>query len=153
MVDEKEMESDDEYEEKEILVLVDLKGIIDSDFLSQTPFERFKIIGLETDNPVLQLNNYHFTGEYDETLGTALLFQEDDESEESDTVFSNTPAKRLKFAYRTSKLLNMRRVFITETKEDQINHTEELDSPSDSTADMEDTTVNAEETNVAPECT
>lgn len=127
-----ESETDSEYEEEEATILVELKGVIDSDLLTQMPFEKFKLIGLETDNPILQLNNYCFSGEYDETLGTALIFEEEAKKyKKSDPIFCNDPTTRLKYVCHTTKVLNMRRIFIAENKTKETSDAQDEIEPMD----------------------
>ncbi|XP_049754988.1 general transcription factor 3C polypeptide 6 isoform X4 [Elephas maximus indicus] len=63
-------------EEEEQLVLVELSGIIDSDFLSKCE-NKCKILGIDTERPIMQVDNYVFAGEYEDTLGTCVIFEED----------------------------------------------------------------------------
>ncbi|XP_075410783.1 general transcription factor 3C polypeptide 6 isoform X2 [Tenrec ecaudatus] len=65
-------------EEEEQLVLVELSGIIDSDFLSKCE-NKCKILGIDTEKPIMQVDNYVFAGEYEDTLGTCVIFEEDGE--------------------------------------------------------------------------
>lgn len=66
--------SDSEYEYEEAIVLVELNGIIDSNFLlqEQTPV---KILGIDSEKPILQLGHYLFSGEYEDTLGTVIAYE------------------------------------------------------------------------------
>ncbi|XP_070274007.1 general transcription factor 3C polypeptide 6 isoform X4 [Myotis yumanensis] len=83
-------------EEKEQLVLVELSGIIDSDFLSKCE-NKCKILGIDTERPILQVDSYVFAGEYEDTLGTCVIFEENVEHggvewlQIEDNDFSNRP--------------------------------------------------------------
>ncbi|XP_045721278.1 general transcription factor 3C polypeptide 6 isoform X3 [Mirounga angustirostris] len=73
---------EEEEEEAEQLVLVELSGIIDSDFLSKCG-NKCKILGIDTERPILQVDSYVFAGEYEvafnfsaDTLGTCVIFEE-----------------------------------------------------------------------------
>ncbi|XP_030886229.1 general transcription factor 3C polypeptide 6 isoform X3 [Leptonychotes weddellii] len=73
---------EEEEEEAEQLVLVELSGIIDSDFLSKCE-NKCKILGIDTERPILQVDSYVFAGEYEvafnfsaDTLGTCVIFEE-----------------------------------------------------------------------------
>ncbi|XP_029800633.1 general transcription factor 3C polypeptide 6 isoform X2 [Suricata suricatta] len=68
-------DEDEEEEDAEQLVLVELSGIIDSDFLSKCE-NKCKILGIDTERPILQVDNYVFAGEYEDTLGTCVIFEE-----------------------------------------------------------------------------
>ncbi|XP_025719921.2 general transcription factor 3C polypeptide 6 isoform X4 [Callorhinus ursinus] len=68
-------DGEEEEEEAEQLVLVELSGIIDSDFLSKCE-NKCKILGIDTERPILQVDSYVFAGEYEDTLGTCVIFEE-----------------------------------------------------------------------------
>ncbi|XP_021549157.1 general transcription factor 3C polypeptide 6 isoform X3 [Neomonachus schauinslandi] len=88
---------EEEEEEAEQLVLVELSGIIDSDFLSKCE-NKCKILGIDTERPILQVDSYVFAGEY-----------EGDAEGSSKTV--------LKYKCHTMKKLSMTRTLLTEKKE------------------------------------
>ncbi|XP_006815560.1 general transcription factor 3C polypeptide 6-like [Saccoglossus kowalevskii] len=98
---------DNEWVEEEQLVLVELSGIIDTDFLSKER-RKCKLLGVETKQPVLQIDRYIFTGDYKDTLGTAVIFEE-----------VNGPGddKQLKYNCHTFKRLEMNRAFLSERKD------------------------------------
>lgn len=107
--------SESEYEEEETLVMVDLHGVIDSELFSQDCFNKFKILGIDTDQPILQVENFMFTGEYAQTMGTAVMFEEEEKRvKKSDPVFCKKPPRMLKYVCKTNKKLNMKRVFVSE---------------------------------------
>ncbi|XP_061479609.1 general transcription factor 3C polypeptide 6 isoform X2 [Rhineura floridana] len=64
-----------EADVEEQLVMVELSGIIDSDFLEKCE-NKCKILGIDTERPILQVDRYVFAGEYEDTLGTCLVFEE-----------------------------------------------------------------------------
>ncbi|XP_036758871.2 general transcription factor 3C polypeptide 6 isoform X1 [Manis pentadactyla] len=100
----------------EQLVVVELSGIIDSDFLSKCD-GRCKILGIDTARPILQVDSYVFAGEYEDTLGTCVIFEEN--VEHVDTEGSNKTA--LKYRCHTMKKLSMTRTLLTEKKEGEEN--------------------------------
>ncbi|XP_006840049.1 PREDICTED: general transcription factor 3C polypeptide 6 [Chrysochloris asiatica] len=100
-------------EEEEQLVLVELSGIIDSDFLSKCE-NNCKILGIDTERPIMQVDNYVFAGEYEDTLGTCVIFEEDVE-EHVDAEGNNKTV--LKYKCHTMKKLSMTRTLLTEKKE------------------------------------
>ncbi|KAF7293188.1 TFIIIC-sub6 domain-containing protein [Mycena chlorophos] len=67
----------DEYEEEEevVYVTLDLGGDVDSALLPSS--KSYRLIGLDTPTPFLQLSGTIFKGRHDELLGTELLFTED----------------------------------------------------------------------------
>ncbi|XP_062043646.1 general transcription factor 3C polypeptide 6 [Lepus europaeus] len=105
-----------EEEEAEQLVLVELSGIMDSDFLSKCE-NKCKILGIDTERPILQVDRYVFAGEYEDTLGTCVIFEEDVENVDADG--SNRTV--LKYKCHTMKKLSMTRTLLTEKKEGEEN--------------------------------
>lgn len=53
---------DDEYEEEETLLYVDLDSILPTEELQEERIN-FKVIGIASENPILQINNKLFKGE------------------------------------------------------------------------------------------
>ncbi|XP_059556683.1 general transcription factor 3C polypeptide 6 isoform X2 [Myotis daubentonii] len=96
---------------EEQLVLVELSGIIDSDFLSKCE-NKCKILGIDTERPILQVDSYVFAGEYEDTLGTCVIFEE---NVEHDAEGNNKTV--LKYKCHTMKKLSMTRTLLTEKKE------------------------------------
>lgn len=107
---------DSDYEEEESLVLVELSGIMETDLVSRV--KDCKILGIDTEKPLLQLDNYIFQGEYEDTMGTCMLFEE--KSLPDAAGFSDEPPKELDFQYLTNKKLSMQRVFIKKTVEEEL---------------------------------
>lgn len=102
---------DDDEEEEEQLVLVELTGIIDSDILEKCD-NKCKILGINTEKPFLQVDKYVFAGEYEDALGTCVIFEEIPDQGDGE---STKP--KLKYKCHTVKKLNMTRTFLTEKKE------------------------------------
>ncbi|XP_063782755.1 general transcription factor 3C polypeptide 6 isoform X2 [Pseudophryne corroboree] len=99
------------YSTYEQLVLVELTGIIDSDILQKCD-NKCKILGINTERPFLQVDKYVFAGEYEDVLGTCVIFEETPDQGDGD----NAKAQ-LKYKCHTVKKLNMTRTFLTEKKE------------------------------------
>ncbi|XP_015391515.1 general transcription factor 3C polypeptide 6 isoform X2 [Panthera tigris] len=114
--EERSREEEEEEEEAEQLVLVELSGIIDSDFLSKCE-NKCKILGIDTERPILQVDSYVFAGEYEDTLGTCVIFEEN--VEHGDAEGSNRTV--LKYKCHTMKKLSMTRTLLTEKKEGEEN--------------------------------
>nr|GAT54382.1 predicted protein [Mycena chlorophos] len=72
--------AEDEYEEEEevVYVTLDLGGGVDSALLPSS--KSYRLIGLDTPTPFLQLSGTIFKGRHDELLGTELLFTEDQDA-------------------------------------------------------------------------
>ncbi|XP_018611344.1 general transcription factor 3C polypeptide 6 [Scleropages formosus] len=102
---------EDEWEEEEQLVVVELSGIINSDFLTQCDC-KCKILGMDSEQPMMQVGRYVFAGEYEDGLGTCVIFQEEPGH---DTESGGTP--ELKYMCHTAKKLMMQRTFLSEKKE------------------------------------
>ncbi|XP_068533803.1 general transcription factor 3C polypeptide 6 isoform X3 [Anas acuta] len=95
-----ERKEEDEEEVEEQLVMVELSGIIDSDFLEKCE-NKCKILGIETERPILQVDRYVFAGEYEDAEGNQKV--------------------QLKYKCHTMKKLNMTRTLLTEKKEGEEN--------------------------------
>lgn len=128
------VESDSEYEEEETLVMVELHGVIDSEIFAQDSFEKFKILAIDSERPILQVENFVFSGEYEHTMGTAVFFEEEDKRvKKCDPVFCKKPSRMLKYVCKTNKKLTMKRVFISEKQAEsntnlKVEHSEDGDS-------------------------
>ncbi|XP_060094166.1 general transcription factor 3C polypeptide 6 isoform X2 [Heteronotia binoei] len=104
-----------ETDVEEQLVMVELSGIIDSDFLDKCE-NRCKILGIDTERPILQVDRYVFAGEYEDTLGTCVVFEEN-----KDHDAEGNQKLELKYKYHTMKKLNMTRTLLSEKKEGEEN--------------------------------
>ncbi|XP_015274242.1 PREDICTED: general transcription factor 3C polypeptide 6 isoform X2 [Gekko japonicus] len=100
----------------EQLVMVELSGIIDSDFLEKCE-NRCKILGIDTEKPILQVDRYVFAGEYEDTLGTCVVFEENKDHVDAE----GNQKLELKYKYHTMKKLNMTRTLLSEKKEGEEN--------------------------------
>ena len=86
--------SDNEYEET--YVMVELSGIVDTDYFSRPDPPNCRVWGLDSEQPVLQLDRYFFVGGYDDVVGTALLFDEvDDDSSEKKNESHEDPTTKI----------------------------------------------------------
>ncbi|KAL8186377.1 UNVERIFIED_CONTAM: General transcription factor 3C polypeptide 6 [Gekko kuhli] len=101
---------------EEQLVMVELSGIIDSDFLEKCE-NRCKILGIDTERPILQVDRYVFAGEYEDTLGTCVVFEENKDHVDAE----GNQKLELKYKYHTMKKLNMTRTLLSEKKEGEEN--------------------------------
>ncbi|KAM4037091.1 general transcription factor 3C polypeptide 6 [Anomaloglossus baeobatrachus] len=104
-------DKEEDEEEEEQLVLVELTGIIDSDILEKCR-NKCKILGINTEKPFLQVDKYVFAGEYEDALGTCVIFEEMPDQGDGE---STKP--KLNYKCHTVKKLNMTRTFLTEKKE------------------------------------
>ncbi|XP_062317712.1 general transcription factor 3C polypeptide 6 [Osmerus eperlanus] len=114
---------EDDWEEEEQLVVVELSGIINSDFLTKCQGGTCKILDIDSERPIMQVGPYVFAGEYEDFLGTCVLFQEQDiTGQDTDT------GPQLKYKCHTGKKLMMQRIFLAEKKEGEPS-SEEHDVP------------------------
>ncbi|XP_032380139.1 general transcription factor 3C polypeptide 6 isoform X2 [Etheostoma spectabile] len=101
---------EDEWEEEEQLVVVELSGIINNDFLSKCR-GTCKILDIDSEKPMMQVGQYVFAGEYEDALGTCVLFEEGPQKGKEDSV------PELKYMCHTVKKLMMQRIFLVEKKD------------------------------------
>lgn len=80
-----------------------------------------KFVGLDGDQPIVQIGNQVFAGTWEHTLGTSLFFTLEDveaattaATAAADKVFENSPTdKAAAFACKADKKLVLKRVFLT----------------------------------------
>lgn len=118
---EQDLEDDDDdgdpdsedYIEEEMLLFADFEKHLTQEELAD-PNVRVKVIGIETEHPVIQINNDVYKGTYDFALGTNVFLEEDEKGKASvDSLYCPNPAKLYKLAGQTTKVLKMERIFIT----------------------------------------
>ncbi|XP_072748374.1 general transcription factor 3C polypeptide 6 [Anoplolepis gracilipes] len=104
------MQSDDELpeDEEEMLVYVEFEGLVGSNVFNNEELQ-LDMIGIDTEHPVMQINGRFYEGSYEDTLGTCMFFEKDDNPHVDDVVFDKVPA--LKYFAKTRKVLKMQRVF------------------------------------------
>ncbi|XP_052000375.1 general transcription factor 3C polypeptide 6 [Xyrauchen texanus] len=102
---------EDEWEEEEQLVVAELSGMISTDLLSSRQ-GACKIVGIDSQQPMMQVGRYVFAGEYEDAIGTCVIFEE----ERQDEANSNPV---LKYKCQTMKKLMLQRTFLSERKEDE----------------------------------
>ncbi|XP_060046849.1 general transcription factor 3C polypeptide 6-like [Erinaceus europaeus] len=107
---------------EEQLVLVELSGIIDSDFLSKCE-KKCKILGIDTERPILQLDSYVFAGKYEGTImpdavGNCDIFEEDSVVHVD---LDGNNKTMLKYKCHTVMKRSVTRTLLTEKKEGEGN--------------------------------
>ncbi|XP_033745979.1 general transcription factor 3C polypeptide 6-like [Pecten maximus] len=138
-----------EWEEEETTVVVELSGILESDFISQCDGD-CKVLGINTDNPLLQLDRYTFSGEYADTTGTNLIFTQGDAIDEEPSHFHETadkPTKNLEYLCKVDKKLNMSRVFVSRTHGDEEDKDSGENSAIEEGSGKTDTNINPDISN------
>uniref|UniRef100_A0AAY4A4I1 Transcription factor TFIIIC triple barrel domain-containing protein n=1 Tax=Denticeps clupeoides TaxID=299321 RepID=A0AAY4A4I1_9TELE len=101
------MEGD--WEEQEHLVVAELSGIINSDFLS-TVQGACKMVAVDSAHPVMQVGRYVFAGEYEDALGTCVILEESERA-------SADGSPKLRYRCHTMKKLMLQRTFLTDRKD------------------------------------
>ncbi|XP_052475090.1 general transcription factor 3C polypeptide 6-like [Carassius carassius] len=99
---------EDEWEEEEQLVVAELSGMISSDVISSRQ-STCKIVDIDSEQPVMQLGRYLFAGEYEDAIGTCVIFEE----------VGAGSSSALKYKGHTMKKLKLQRTFLSERKEDE----------------------------------
>ncbi|XP_028410793.1 general transcription factor 3C polypeptide 6-like [Dendronephthya gigantea] len=106
-------ENDEEWEEEEQLVVVHLSGIIDNEYLKKCNAANCKVLGIDTDEPAMQIDRMVFSGSYNESIGTNIIFEENCEMVHGET------EKNSKYMCHTTKNLDMIRVFLKNTQNEK----------------------------------
>lgn len=107
------MMNSDENEVQEEIVFVELNGLVDQDW-SHAAGQVCKIVGIDSDEPILQLGRNVFSGEYKDSLGTKVLFERNSKTSAENS--SNSETAVLDYAMCVNKVLQMQRVFLTENE-------------------------------------
>ena len=105
----------------EELIHVEINGIFQDLFKSGGQDLASKFIGLDSEQPIVQIGNQVFAGTFEDTLGTSLFFtvdekptdQDDEEIPDLEKVFDNSPSKTVKYVCKSDKKLVLKRVFLT----------------------------------------
>ncbi|KAM9377863.1 general transcription factor 3C polypeptide 6 isoform 2-T3 [Pholidichthys leucotaenia] len=100
----------DDHLSMEQLVVVELSGIINNDFLAKSGGS-CKILEIDSERPMMQVGPYVFAGTYEDTLGTSVLFEEVPGKGKSNR------DRDLKYLCHTERKLTMQRIFLTEKRE------------------------------------
>lgn len=130
---------EEEWEEEEHLILVELKGVIDNEFLYNCKSANCRLLGIDSDEPVLQIGNYTFTGEFKECIGTHVLFEELQAMDSND----DQGTKKLKYKCSTIKTLEMTRVFLVE-KDKAEKETKEVPGSANGDKEQQDPEMDVE---------
>ncbi|XP_029661278.1 general transcription factor 3C polypeptide 6 [Formica exsecta] len=104
------MQSDDKLpeDEEEMLVYVEFEGLVGSNVFNNEELQ-LDMIGIDTEHPIMQIDGRFYEGSYEDTVGTYMFFEKDDNPHVDDVVFDKVPT--LKYFAKTRKVLKMQRVF------------------------------------------
>ena len=116
--------SDDEYEE--ILVFADFKNQLMPNELGD-PKTVIKMIGLETDTPIVEINGNIFKGNYDYAMGTDVFFVKDNDPPKRDPLFEPTCKQMYKYFAKTNRVINFQRMFVESNTEESKETAEPID--------------------------
>jgi general transcription factor 3C polypeptide 6 len=106
-------ESDSDYElEGESLVHVEVAGVLQDDLAHHTATS-FVFVDIDSNQPLVQVGNQVFVGEYRDTIGTSVFFHKAPQPQAStDPVFGHKIGQQLTFLEKTNKKLVLKRVFL-----------------------------------------
>ncbi|XP_055608038.1 uncharacterized protein LOC129756909 [Uranotaenia lowii] len=100
------------YVSEEVLLFVDFDNHLSRKELVD-PNVRIKVVGIETEHPVIQINEDVYKGTYDYPLGTNVFLEEDPfEKSKIDPLYGANPDKLYKYAGQSDKMLKMKRIFV-----------------------------------------
>lgn len=95
---------------EEQFVLVEFAGNTGSDALNQENVS-MRVLGIETEQPIIQIGNQLYHGKYYDTIGTELFFNEIEAEPPSDPLFSVKLDKKLQLYGKTNTKLVISRAF------------------------------------------
>lgn len=107
--------ADDEIEEE--LVYIKFDSLFDKELFN--PSVNFKLIGLDEDEPIVQLGAQVFTGKWETAAGTCTFFEEDPDYKSDDPIFNPPSKTNVKYATSTRKVLRMHRT-VLKKKTDEV---------------------------------
>lgn len=134
-------ENDDKYELEECFVYVDLDTKLLDDQLSKSN-AKMKFLGIDTENPIMQINNQLFKGNetfgitsnrftdnavysigsYEYSMGTHCFFTESKKpGGGEDACFQELPKTMYDYFAKTNKVLRMKRIFVKEKETEATN--------------------------------
>nr|XP_014275992.1 general transcription factor 3C polypeptide 6-like [Halyomorpha halys] len=107
---------DPEGESEELLVHLDINTENEDVIFSSD--QELKIVGLESQEPILQLGNQVYQGEWRDTVGTHLFFEEvQGNNENPDPTCSENHETTLSYCFKTDKVLQMSEIFLKPREE------------------------------------
>lgn len=105
-----DMDCNSEETVEERYILVEFAGNTGSDALNQENMS-IKVLGVETEKPIIKIGNQLYEGKYYDTIGTELFFTEAEGEPPSDTLFDAKLEKKLEFYGKTNTKLVVSRAF------------------------------------------
>ncbi|KAH8340014.1 hypothetical protein KR067_006276 [Drosophila pandora] len=122
--------SDSEYEDTEFLVYGDFKNNIPAQQLKHEN-AAIKVIGIESDTPMAEVNGNFYKGHYEQSVGTLLFFDKDKDNVVSDPLYESTCRQRFKYVDKSTKIITFERTYIENSLLDagKSSKSEETDQP------------------------
>uniref|UniRef100_A0A182SLY2 Transcription factor TFIIIC triple barrel domain-containing protein n=1 Tax=Anopheles maculatus TaxID=74869 RepID=A0A182SLY2_9DIPT len=100
---------DDDLYEEELTLFADFDICLEVD----DPNLHIKVIGIDTEHPVIQVNDEVYRGTVDFAFGTNVFFEKDPKATASlDPVFENNIKDLYRYVCSTDKVLHMKRIFV-----------------------------------------
>ncbi|BFG03907.1 uncharacterized protein DMAD_03030 [Drosophila madeirensis] len=104
-------DSDSEYEETEYLVFADFKNQLPPHLLKHEN-AAIKIIGVESDQPMAEVNGSIYKGTYEQSTGTNVFFEKDTERSPADPLFETACRQKYKYLDKSDKVITFERVYV-----------------------------------------
>ena len=102
-------------DEEESLVLLQFTDLDDANY-SQQFSSQLKSIDISSANPIIQIGNRLYSGEYTNNLGTYLFFEEKDKSATAATKTASTNNSQFDYSGKSFKKLVLTRLFVEEQR-------------------------------------
>lgn len=102
-------------ESDETLVILQFTDIDDANY-SQQFSNKFKTIDIESANPIIQIGNRFYKGEYTNNIGTYLFFEQQQQREQEHPAEDSETSKSV-YSGKSFKKLVLNRLFIEERKD------------------------------------
>ncbi|XP_050071039.1 uncharacterized protein LOC126558990 [Anopheles maculipalpis] len=100
---------DDDLYEEEVTLFADFDICLEVD----DPNLYLKVIGIDTDQPIIQVNDEVYRGTVDFAFGTNVFFEKDPKATANkDPVFENNIQDLYRYVCDTDKVLRMKRIFV-----------------------------------------
>ncbi|XP_061179303.1 general transcription factor 3C polypeptide 6-like [Saccostrea echinata] len=129
------MDSSEEWEEEEQCLLVELHGILEPDFLQKAE-GKCKVLGIGTETPHLQLDDYTFSGKYVPPMGSYLILEEK-KPEDGNNAEDSKNHVGLEFVSCLDRKLDMHRTFISPKIKESSTNAEKSETSNASTSQQD----------------
>ncbi|XP_017146719.1 uncharacterized protein LOC108158695 [Drosophila miranda] len=134
-------DSDSEYEESEYLVFADFKNQL-SPHLLKHENSAIKIIGVESDSPLAEVNGCIYKGTYEHSLGTNVFFEKAADRSPADPLFESSCRQKYQYLDKSDKVISFERVYIENLPPDPEKSTEVPDTTTEETETPPKTKLN-----------